>query len=418
MKKMFLVLLIGLFIMPFMSHAQETDRQTPDEICASALPAPEPPAREFVQPEQVLVAGVDYSAVFCTENGAVYVDLFESLAPQTVNSFVFLAQSGYYNNTTFHRVLENFMAQGGDHTGTGSGSPGYTVVDEYVSYMTFDRVGLLATANSNNRDAGRFNTNGSQFFITTVVTDWLNYGHSIFGEVLVGQDVVNGLPLRDPQTAPTPGPALNTVVIITDRSSVISGYEPPAPATQSDFETALSTFETLPWATQDDTLTGVFDTDTTVARLPEAIQADATTFFATYEHQFTASIRHTNTTCNLTEVPIASLSETVFVFSSKDNAINAQNDAQFTTLVTQGNADFTQSVSEYYGLPIFKWTTTACDAPAVQARMVRQLGRMIIITEMVYPQGGDVEAEVWLDDLSANYYDASLASVFRPEANQ
>jgi len=108
----------------------------------------------------------------------------------------------------------------------------------------------------------------------------------------------------------------------------------------------------------------------------------------------------------------------VFVFSSKDNAINAQNDAQFTTLVTQGNADFTQSVSEYYGLPIFKWTTTACDVPAVQARMVRQLGRMIIITEMVYPQGGDVEAEVWLDDLSANYYDASLASVFRPEANQ
>jgi cyclophilin family peptidyl-prolyl cis-trans isomerase len=418
MKKLFLVLLIGLFIMPFMSHAQETDRQTPDEICASALPAPEPPTRQFTQPEQVLVAGVDYSAIFCTENGAVYVDLFETLAPKTVNSFVFLAQSGYYNNTTFHRIIADFMAQGGDHTGTGSGSPGYTVVDEYVSYMTFDRVGLLATANSNNPDADRFNTNGSQFFITTELTGWLNYNHSIFGEVLVGQDIVENLPLRDPGTATTPGPALNTVVIITDRSSVISGYEPPAPATFADFEAVLPTIEVLPWATQDDAATGVFDTVTTIAQLPEAIQADTTTFFATYEHQFTASIRHTNTTCDLTSVPIASLSETVFVFSSRENAVNAQNDAQFTALVTQGNADITETVSEYYGLPIFTWTTTACDAPVVRARMVRQLGRMIVVTEMVYAQDSDVQAEVWLDDLSANYYDASLASVFRPEANQ
>lgn len=419
MKKLFSALLIGFFIVPMMSQAQESDnRQTPDEICASANPAPEPETREYTQPEQVLEAGVDYSAVLCTESGAVYVDLFETLAPLTVNSFVFLAQNGYYNNTTFHRVLADFMAQGGDPTGTGSGGPGYTVLDEYVSYMTFDRVGLLATANANNRDQGISDTNGSQFFITTVVTDWLNYNHTIFGEVLAGQDIVNGLRLRDPNTDTTPGPALNTVVIITDPKSVISGFEPPAPATQADFETAILNFEDLEWTSRDLDLTGVFATEDTVAKLPEAIQADMTTFFGQYEHQFTAGIRHVNTTCDLTSIPVTSISEMVYVFSSKENAVKAQQDPLFTSLVTLGNADVTESVSGYYGLPIYKWTTTQCDTQVTQSRMVRQLGRMLIITELVYAEGGQVEAESWLDDLSANYYDALFATVFRPEANQ
>lgn len=420
MKKLLLALLIGLLFLPAISQAQESDtRQTPDEICASAPnPAPEPATREYTQPEQVLETGVDYAAVLCTESGAVYVDLFETLAPLTVNSFVFLSQNGFYNNTTFHRVLADFMAQGGDPTGTGSGGPGYTVLDEYVAYMTFDRPWLLATANSNNRDAGRTDTNGSQFFITTVVTDWLNYNHTIFGEVLSGQDVVAGLRLRDPQTDTTPGAALNTIVIVTDPNSVISGFEPPAPATRADFEEALTALEGLDWAARDVENTGVFDADVVVSRLPESIQADATAFFEQYELQFTAQVRDTNAECDVTAIPATSLSETIHVFSSKENAVSAQNDPVFTTLVTLGSSDVTTGKTSYYGLPIYRWTSSECGVDVIQARAIRQLGRMLIITELAYVVGSDIDEDSILDDVNISYYDVGFTTLFRAEANQ
>jgi cyclophilin family peptidyl-prolyl cis-trans isomerase len=419
MKKLALVLLIGLLIVPFTSSAQTSEPLTPDEICANATPVLEPTTRQFDAPEQVLEAGVDYSAVFCTEAGAIYVDLFETLAPQTVNSFVFLAQNGFYNNTTFHRVLQDFMAQGGDPTGTGRGGPGYTVPDEYVTFMTFDRAGLLATANSNNRDTGIFNTNGSQFFITTVVTDWLNYNHSIFGEVMSGQDVVTSLRLRDPQTDTAPGAMLNTVVIITDRNSVISGYEPPAPATQADFEAIITGLEPLDGVEVDANLTGVFDAEGTVALMPENIQADATALLTENNFLFSASIRHENTACNIAELPIISVREWVLVFESRAEAVAVQNNESFImTFMTEGNADFTQSASNYYGLPIYSWNVTACGVASVQSRMVRQLGRMLIITENVSTADGPVVIEEWFDQLTSSLYDSVFAPVFRPEANQ
>src|SRR5664279_4025750 len=149
--------------------------RTPADICASAVPAQNPTTRQFSHPDQVLQPGVDYRAVFCTDVGPVYVDLFEKYAPQTVNSFVFLAQQGYFNNTTFHRVLQGYIAQGGDPTGTGAGDPGYSTPDEFVGFLNFDKPGWLAMAN-----AGP-NTNGSQFFITTAPTPTLNYHYTIFG---------------------------------------------------------------------------------------------------------------------------------------------------------------------------------------------------------------------------------------------
>ena len=112
--------------------AQDSPSGTPEEICAAAVPAEEPATREYDAPEDVLEPGLDYRAIFCTETGPVYVDLFETLTPVTVNNFVFLAQSGYYNNTTFHRVLEEFMAQGGDPTATGGGGPGYQIGRAHV----------------------------------------------------------------------------------------------------------------------------------------------------------------------------------------------------------------------------------------------------------------------------------------------
>jgi cyclophilin family peptidyl-prolyl cis-trans isomerase len=122
--------------------------------------------------------------------GDMRLALFDDEAPLTVNNFVFLANQGYYDGLTFHRVLADFMAQGGDPTGIGAGGPGYQFEDEVDTGLTFDRRGLLAMAN-----AGP-GTNGSQFFITFVPTPHLNGLHTIFGELIEGDDVLSSLTIN------------------------------------------------------------------------------------------------------------------------------------------------------------------------------------------------------------------------------
>ncbi len=161
-------------------------------------------------PEMTIDTEAVYYATFKTEKGDMRVRLFADQAPVTVNNFVFLARDGYYNNTYFHRVLENFMAQGGDPTGSGAGGPGYQFQDETVPSLQFDRAGILAMAN-----AGP-DTNGSQFFITFAETPWLNGKHTIFGEVVDGADVLFSLTIRDPMAAGAsefPGDLLMTIEI-------------------------------------------------------------------------------------------------------------------------------------------------------------------------------------------------------------
>jgi cyclophilin family peptidyl-prolyl cis-trans isomerase len=137
-----------------------------------------------------------YFATFkMAKGGEFVVQLYPDKAPITVNSFVFLARDGFFNGVTFHRVLEDFMAQGGDPQGTGMGGPGYEFVNE-DSDLKFDKPGVVAMAN-----AGR-DTNGSQFFITFVPTDFLDGGYTIFGQVIEGMDVVNGITRRDPDQNP------------------------------------------------------------------------------------------------------------------------------------------------------------------------------------------------------------------------
>jgi cyclophilin family peptidyl-prolyl cis-trans isomerase len=137
-----------------------------------------------------------YTATFKLAKGGEFtVELYPDKAPRTVNSFVFLAREKYYNGTTFHRVLDGFMAQGGDPTGTGSGGPGYEFENE-DSDLKFDKPGVMAMANS-----GR-DTNGSQFFITFLATPQLDGGYTIFGQVTDGMDIVNAITRRDPQTNP------------------------------------------------------------------------------------------------------------------------------------------------------------------------------------------------------------------------
>jgi peptidyl-prolyl cis-trans isomerase B (cyclophilin B) len=126
-----------------------------------------------------------YSATLETSSGTIVVDLFPKEAPKTVNNFVFLARDGFYDGTVFHRVIPDFMIQGGDPTGSGRGGPGYRFEDETKGSPHKHKVGSLSMAN-----AGP-NTNGSQFFITHVETSWLDGKHTIFGQVRSGQDVVD-----------------------------------------------------------------------------------------------------------------------------------------------------------------------------------------------------------------------------------
>lgn len=148
-----------------------------------------------------------YTAVFKTEKGDFKIELCADKAPNTVNNFVFLAREGFYDNTTFHRVIQDFMAQGGDPTGTGRGGPGYRFADEFHPALKHDSAGILSMAN-----AGP-NTNGSQFFITFAPTSYLDGKHAVFGKVVEGMDVLRSIRLRDPQTDPKPGDVIKTIVI-------------------------------------------------------------------------------------------------------------------------------------------------------------------------------------------------------------
>jgi cyclophilin family peptidyl-prolyl cis-trans isomerase len=135
------------------------------------------------------------AAVKMAKGGEFTIQFYPDKAPIAVNSFVFLARQGFFDGVTFHRVLDRFMAQGGDPTGTGGGGPGYEFVNE-DSDLKFDKAGVVAMAN-----AGR-DTNGSQFFITFGPTPQLNGGYTIFGQVTSGMDVVNAIKRRDPNQNP------------------------------------------------------------------------------------------------------------------------------------------------------------------------------------------------------------------------
>jgi peptidylprolyl isomerase len=149
-----------------------------------------------------------YSAIVKLAKGGEFViQLYPEKAPITVNSFVFLARQGYYDGTTFHRVLEGFMAQGGDPTGTGGGGPGYEFINE-ANDLTFDKAGVVAMANSGP------DTNGSQFFIMFGPYGLSETSYTIFGQVISGMDVVNSITRRDPNLNPTfPGDTIETIKI-------------------------------------------------------------------------------------------------------------------------------------------------------------------------------------------------------------
>lgn len=158
-------------------------------------------------PELKIDTRKKYTATFKTEKGDIVCSLYASKVPKTVNNFVFLAREGFYDDTIFHRVITDFMAQGGDPTGTGMGGPGYKFNDEFESSLRHNGPGVLSMAN-----AGP-NTNGSQFFITHVPTPWLDNKHAVFGQVVKGLDVLFSIPERNPSNPEYDGVKITTIEI-------------------------------------------------------------------------------------------------------------------------------------------------------------------------------------------------------------
>ena len=157
--------------------------------CAGGVPAPEPVPEETPKPKtysapppMTIDTARSYTAIIETEKGNLVLELFAGDVPVTVNNFVYLARDGFYDGVTFHRVIPDFMAQGGDPTGTGSGGPGYNFEDEFTGHQHTE--GALSMANSGP------NTNGSQFFITYAPTPWLDGKHSVFGQLTEGMAVL------------------------------------------------------------------------------------------------------------------------------------------------------------------------------------------------------------------------------------
>ncbi|MFO7546480.1 MAG: peptidylprolyl isomerase [Trueperaceae bacterium] len=203
------------------------------------------PQQVFDVAKQVLQPGLDYIALLRTNRGDMVIDLYEDRTPVTVNNFVFLALQRYYEGVPFHRVLEDFMAQTGDPTGSGRGGPGYAFEDEIVPSLSFDRAGLVAMANSGP------GTNGSQFFVTFAATPWLDGNHTIFGQVTEGEEILDAITRVDPQTPSAVAAFDDTIAALAEQGVVLPGD--PSRTVADTLEEMLGT---VPLAGQSFTVAG------------------------------------------------------------------------------------------------------------------------------------------------------------------
>ncbi len=384
------------------------DLPTPQELCDAAEPAALTPM-QFEEAEQVLEPGADYRAIFCTSAGAVYVDLYEALTPITVNNFVFLAGQGYYDSTTFHRVIPDFMAQGGDPTGSGRGGPGYRFEDEPIGFLQFDLPGKLAMAN-----AGP-GTNGGQFFITTAPTPHLNYKHTIFGDVLAGQDIVEAIRERDPSAAPEPGETLHTVLIISDPADVDnSDLVNLEPATQGQVEAAFAAFTggLPPSLPLDAEYSGHFSTEAlAAASVADALQDGFAAFAERYGHHYRYRMQIANDQCD-PSVFFSSLGYWVDVFADAQSAEAAMND-EFMLLWLDSygyerDSDFTA---------VYRHSAPTCGGEAgVHLLALYARGRYLATVDVLVDISllDQASAEAIVNNVTLQI-EGALASIFRPE---
>lgn len=391
-------------------YTPAADAQTPDQLCAAAVPAAEPETRTFTQAEQVLQDGIDYRAIFCTEVGPIYVDLTEKETPLAVNNLVFLAQKGYYNNLTFHRVLEGFMAQGGDPEGTGAGGPGYEFASEIVPSLVFDAPGKLAMAN-----AGP-DTNGSQFFITFGPTSNLNGGYTLFGQVIEGQANVMKIKLRDPDQNPTePGTKINTVLVITDPTKVLL-TEAPLP-TREDVVKAFDGIDAVITGSVAELLENQKQNQSTaevVSSAPEAIRADLETLLSSHNHLYRVSSTLNNKACDITQIQFYSATYTLDAFASSADAAATVDDPLMEKIATEkGYTDKKTSASLTY--PLFTAEETVCEKPVLHAMTYWRRGTFVITAEVVWPadaaEGTDILDRVLTEFVGGRLYEPLMVDV-------
>ncbi|NWF70853.1 MAG: peptidylprolyl isomerase [Chloroflexi bacterium] len=386
------------------------DGQTPAQLCAAALPAPSPGNRTFAAPEQVLQPGVDYRAIFCTDVGPIYVDLFEDITPITVNSFVFLAQQGYYNNTTFHRVIQDFMAQGGDPTASGSGGPGYTFQEEFAGFLHYDRPGWLAMARTQQPGS-----NGSQFFITTAAYASLDYQYTLFGEVLEGQENVRSIRLRDPQTDPNPGTALNTVLIISDPASVATTYVAPTPATRDEVLAAINTVSAnVPVEAALDISASAQTRDEALTAAPESVRAAYGAFLDTHNFAYRVTSTMDNATCNLDNAGFMVARYTLDAFATREDAQAALADSFLPTLAAALGTPNASTPATLRG-PLYTGASSACDRNASHALTFYRYGRFLITLEVTIPADSSATPDQWLSQLIGILFERALSDVLRRE---
>ena len=195
----------------YLTNGVPADFQIWDDFVGTTLVLEELSARQYAAaPDLIIDPQASYLATVTMASGAQFViELLPQSAPQTVNSFVFLAREGWFDGVTFHRVLPGFVAQTGDPTGTGLGGPGYTIPNEVDPALTHADTGMVAMANSGP------DTNGSQWYITLGDASFLDGGYTIFGRVVEGFEVVNEITPRDPQGGAQlpPGDAIMSVEI-------------------------------------------------------------------------------------------------------------------------------------------------------------------------------------------------------------
>jgi len=434
-KRLMIVALLLILVMPVAAiHAQDdAATQTPGELCAAAVPAEDPDTREYEAADDVLVDGVDYYAIFCTDVGPIYIDLYEDETPVTVNNFVFLADNGFYNNSIFHRVIAGFMAQAGDPVGNpvGTGGPGYQFEDEIIDGLSFDRGGLLAMAN-----AGP-GTNGSQFFITYDATPWLDGAHTIFGEVIVGQNIADSVLLRDPALPePNPATALETILIITDPSTVEAVEFVPPPASREEVETTVAELATAAGGAidnalglgastiigADSTTSGVFD----VADWADTL-ADAEAFTSYAEAtgvEYHVQANLINTACDYTQLPVQGFSYGFDVFADADAASAAlDSDELVATLEAEGFSP--ADVEAPDGVSFYLSETSACDTEGLLvARAISQIGRFVVASDFTFVSGAfepdAVDEEVYsliTTEFNGALFGSLLRDVLIPELN-
>lgn len=182
----FLTLMIVVLGFVSFSHAVDPPTTAPAVPAPTEAPKSDKPKHYDAPPPMTIDVAKKYTAIIETSKGNVILDLFAKDAPGTVNNFIFLAKDHYYDGIIFHRVISDFMIQGGDPTGTGAGGPGYTIKDEVENNPRMHVTGALSMAKTQVPDSG-----GSQFFITHVPAPHLDGLHTVFGQVREGQDVVN-----------------------------------------------------------------------------------------------------------------------------------------------------------------------------------------------------------------------------------